>query len=137
MKKVQKLEIAAGVATFVSTFAYFCVFMLPYAKFAYENDGTFRAITVLLTAFPIFVIPGILTAFGVYLWAVRANSVGFALVISGALTTAFVDFVLVAGVTFYSPKRMMLLLLLSMPLIFPILTLVFAFGCRKLYSLPS
>lgn len=135
MKTVQKLEIGAGLATFVSTLAYFCVYMLPYSRFVYENDGALSGFAVLLTTFANLVIPGVVTAFGAYFWAVKSNWFGFGAVVFGASMTAFVDLVIVCGVRFYSPDRVTTLLIL-MPLIFPISTVVFAFWFRKVLRSP-
>lgn len=74
MKLVQKLEIAFGLATLILTIAYFCLNMLPYVKFRYENDGAFSSAIVLVSAFGMIVIPSVLTSVGAYSWATRKGS---------------------------------------------------------------
>ena len=131
MKTVQKLEIGFGTATFVSTLAYFYAYMLPHTKFVYDNDGVFKSVGVLLTAAAILLLPGAATAVGACIWSARANWLGFGSAVVGGAITVFAHLVLVAGVRFYSSGRITTLLLLT-PLIFPSLTIIFAFRWRKI-----
>lgn len=131
MKIVQKLEIAAGVATLLSTVPYFSIDILPHAKFVYDNGGPFNAAVGLLVDSAIILVPSLLTAIGAYVWAVKGSEFGFATVVSAASITAFVDLVL-ASMLFYSHGFMMKLLILAQ-VTFPILTLVYAFLCLRVF----
>ncbi|MCC7308844.1 MAG: hypothetical protein IT173_14870 [Acidobacteria bacterium] len=135
MKTVQKLEIAAGFATFVTTFAYFCAYFLPYAKFEYENYGSADFATALLKGFLILLIPAVLTAIGAYFWAARSSRLGYvAAIFGGSIITLFFGTTLFTGAAFYFHGFVMGLIL-SAPLAFAILTLVLAFWCRRLFLL--
>lgn len=136
MKLVQKLEIAFGLATLFFTVAYFCLHMLPYVKFAYENGGAFRAAVVLLITFGIIVIPSVLTAVGAYFWATKGSSLGFGMVVSGALATSLVAVAFFASAMFYF-QGFVVISLIVLQFIFAILALIYAFQCRRIFLAPG
>lgn len=135
MKLVQKLEIAFGLATLILTIAYFCLNMLPYVKFRYENDGAFSSAIVLVSAFGMIVIPSVLTAVGAYFWATKRSSLGFGMVVSGALATSLVAVAFFASAMFYF-QGFVVISLIVLQFIFAILALIYAFQCRRIFLAP-
>ena len=58
MKTVQKFEIAAGLATFMFTVVFFCVFVIPIVIFRYENYGLGASTRDVLRSLIFLLVPG-------------------------------------------------------------------------------
>ncbi|MCC7309611.1 MAG: hypothetical protein IT173_18770 [Acidobacteria bacterium] len=131
MKPVQKLEVAFGLATFASTLAFFCAFIIPLAIFKYENYGYGDAAALLFRNFLILLTPGALTAIGAYLWGVKMRHFGFVIILFGGAVVSILFGLSHFLAAMYYAKGVVEGLLVTMPLVFAIVTVVFAFLCRR------
>ena len=131
MKPVQKLEIVFGLGTFLSAVAYFFGFVLPFAKFNYENYGASDSVTVFVQGVLLLIIPGGVAGSGAYFLAKKANRLAFIAVVSGgSILALFFAANLYTGTLFYV-NGLVTGLIVLIPFILAVLTLVFAFLCRR------